>query len=1359
MATIDTILNIQVTGTDQMTRLKTEIDNTSKELKQLKDDAKKAGANQQEFNAKIVTAETKLKGLRGELNKSKTELIKNAKAAADNSKSYNSLTAQNAKLSAQLRKLSDPLGKNRKEFDKLSGKIKQNTEQLKQMDAAMGRQQRNVGNYKQAIASVATAVGAAIIAFKTFQRVLGTFVEFEFQIKQVGVISGATAEEMTMLSDSAKALGASTAFTAGEVAGLQKELAKLGFNPTEIENMTSATLDLAFAFGNELAETGEIVGVVLNSYKLDASEATRVTDVLAAAFSSTALDLQKFNTAFPKVGAIANQLGFSLEGTTALLGELANAGLDASTAGTSLRSIFLKLADSNSALSQQFGGSVKSIDDLLPALDELFTSGANVEEMLGLTDKRSVTAFATLASGATEVETLTRSFENSAGTAAKFADVMRDSLKGSLDAATSAANGFVIELFESLEPVITLLVDAMGLLFNALSALIENFKAIAIGVGAYGAVVAAAAISQGTFTTAIVGSKAVTLVWNGVVKVARALQIAWNTALKANPVGLVVGAIASGIAILTSWNSATSDGVEEQKELNKETEVQIKKVDKLAEIRKKNAKQQNEEIAKLRQLKDAISDANRTTKEREQALKDFNKLAGTNISNLQTEKGIIQDVERAYDGAVDAIKRKIILQSTEQQVVALLEQQVAIEAEIVKQKKEVETATNAVADAEKELDEINQIRVANNARSVDQLIADGDKLIDNTARLGSAQEIANQQFNNSLNEQMDLLNNSGGTLANQIPANIRLIQQQNQEAQKAAEETADANERTKTSFEDLELGVEAGSATAIQAYQNVGDAQFDLETQTTSLNALQSKNEDINAQVAEIYAQQNDALKLLNTSTNKNSFATGKATTAYQALQNELKKYNDQIIDEIVKGEQAKTKFLESNEAKQMSTEEVNAEIQRIEQETATKVEAATNKAIDAKTKLVAVDEQVAKQNEVIKTSTTDYLTELNKVAQSSQKVIDADKRQLAVLQDLENAGADVARERISLALKVAKAELDLALKTAEASTLTTDEQIANIKRLKGEIDGFETELDNMGSDGMGVGFMNKVLFGSTEDGTAFTGADFVAAVDVSLSAVNDVMTSFNQLQQEQLNTKLGAIEKEKNDEIEAFKESAHFQTLTAEQQADAIEEIEKKHDDEMLKLKIEQFEKDKKLQIAQAIIGGAQAVMGILAGQGTGNVIADAIIKGVLIAAAVATTAFQIATIKAQAPPTAELGGVMDDSFFARGGMVHGRSHAQGGEKFAVGGRVVELEGGEAVINKKSTAMFKPLLSNINVAGGGRKFADGGLVFESDTTANESILADSLVGAINDQQVLLVEADVTSSQKAVKNIESRISF
>ena len=65
----------------------------------------------------------------------------------------------------------------------------------------------------------------------------------------------------------------------------------------------------------------------------------------------------------------------------------------------------------------------------------------------------------------------------------------------------------------------------------------------------------------------------------------------------------------------------------------------------------------------------------------------------------------------------------------------------------------------------------------------------------------------------------------------------------------------------------------------------------------------------------------------------------------------------------------------------------------------------------------------------------------------------------------------------------------------------------------------------------------------------------------------------------------------------------------------------------------------------------------------------------------------------------------------YASGGMVRGASHKNGGVKYNVGGEVVELEGGEAVINKKSTKMFRPLLSKLNQAGGGTSFARGGLV------------------------------------------------
>ena len=570
MATIDTILNIRVEGTDSMVKLKTAIDSTSKELKELKKGAKAAGADQEKFNAKIITAETKLKGLRGELNKSKTDLIKNAKAAGDTSKSYDSLTKQNAALSASLRKLSDPLGKNRKEFDNLSNKIKTNTDTLKKMDAQMGRNQRNVGNYKQAIAGVATTVGAAIIAFKAFQRVLGTFVEFEFQMKQVGVISGATSDELLILSDSAKELGATTAFTAGEVAGLQKSLAKLGFDPTEIEAMTAATLDLAFAFGDDLDETATQVGVVLKSFKLEASETGRVTDVLAKAFSSSALDLQKFSVSFPKVGAIAKQVGFSLEGTTALLGALTDAGLEASTAGTSLKNIFLLLADSNSALSQELGEGVNSVDTLLPALKDLFDSGIDVEEMLNLTDKRAVTAFATIASGTDDVSNLNTELVNAEGTAKEFADVMRDSLKGSLDEASSAADGFIINLLEKLAPAITFIVDGVALLFKGLGLLVNNFGKVALAVGAYGVVMAATAISQGVFTTGLGIARLSIVSYIKSTRIAEVVTKAFSAALRTNPIGLLVGGLTLAVASLVSFNNESKETVKGLGDINTE---------------------------------------------------------------------------------------------------------------------------------------------------------------------------------------------------------------------------------------------------------------------------------------------------------------------------------------------------------------------------------------------------------------------------------------------------------------------------------------------------------------------------------------------------------------------------------------------------------------------------------------------------------------------------------------------------------------------------------------------------------------------------------------------------------------------
>ena len=118
--------------------------------------------------------------------------------------------------------------------------------------------------------------------------------------------------------------------------------------------------------------------------------------------------------------------------------------------------------------------------------------------------------------------------------------------------------------------------------------------------------------------------------------------------------------------------------------------------------------------------------------------------------------------------------------------------------------------------------------------------------------------------------------------------------------------------------------------------------------------------------------------------------------------------------------------------------------------------------------------------------------------------------------------------------------------------------------------------------------------------------------------------------------------------------------------------------------------------------------------------------------------------------------GGMIEE--YANGGMVNGKSHAQGGEKFAVGGRVVELEGGEAVINKRSTAMFRNQLSAMNSAGGGVKFADGGLLNMPSFSQQQfnALGQNQMMGAMGSGgKVVVVEADITDSQNLVSVIQA----
>ncbi|QDP59997.1 MAG: putative minor tail protein [Prokaryotic dsDNA virus sp.] len=340
--------------------------------------------------------------------------------------------------------------------------------------------QNQTKGVESSLTGLAKKAGGVALAFFGTQGLVNAFTsatrtgaEFEQNLKNLGVISGATGGKLRQLEQSALRLGGSTKFTASEVANLQIEFSKLGFTSDEILQVTEGTLNLSTAFGTDLASTAEIAGSTLRAFGLDASETTRLTDVMASSFSSTALDISKFSNSMSFVAPVASVAGFSIEDTTAILGTLANAGISGSMAGTALRTVFLDLTNSSSKLSKELGSGIDSVDDLEQALIKLKNSGMPTEQMLQLVDKRAVSAFSILLEGAGSIGELASEFENATGTGQRMATEMLDTLESKFAILNSATDDLKIAFFETFDDALKASIDRIT---EAIGAVSEFFK-------------------------------------------------------------------------------------------------------------------------------------------------------------------------------------------------------------------------------------------------------------------------------------------------------------------------------------------------------------------------------------------------------------------------------------------------------------------------------------------------------------------------------------------------------------------------------------------------------------------------------------------------------------------------------------------------------------------------------------------------------------------------------------------------------------------------------------------------------------------------------------------------------------------
>ena len=377
---------------------------------------------------------------------SSKKLAKSAKLVAAEKKKLNSVDRERIKISKQLTTVNAKLAlANSKEARTLAAKKKQlqdvnrllrtGTKNTATWGKALGSFQFKFNALGNIAASATSAISRAVA--QGIRGAIRTLTEFDQAMADVKSITGATGKEFDDLSNSAKRLGGITKFTAVQVAQLQKEYSKLGFTTKEILKAQAATLDLAAATGTDLARAAEVVGVTIRQFGLDASEAQRITDVMARSFTSSALDMEKFAEAMKFVGPAAKASGISIEETTALIGQLADAGISGSMAGTSLRQIMLALSGESGTLAEKFQRAAEKGLSLAGASD--------------LVQRRAATALIVLADGVDTLDDFTEALENAGGAAREMAEVQLDTVAGKATIVKSAWDGMTLAMLSTKE--------------------------------------------------------------------------------------------------------------------------------------------------------------------------------------------------------------------------------------------------------------------------------------------------------------------------------------------------------------------------------------------------------------------------------------------------------------------------------------------------------------------------------------------------------------------------------------------------------------------------------------------------------------------------------------------------------------------------------------------------------------------------------------------------------------------------------------------------------------------------------------------------------------------------------------------
>lgn len=494
----------------------------------------------------VETLKTKQNLLTQAINETKEKLELEKKAAADAAKAledgtitknqYDTLQAEVAKTSSELNKLEKESKETNAELKQLGGSTKLSSlatslDTVKTKLSTIGDKCVAVG--KQLSMKVTLPIAAAATA------ALKTAVNFESSMAKVAAVSGATGEDFDALSSKAREMGETTIFSASEAADAMNYMAMAGWKTEDMLTGIDGIMNLAAATGEDLATTSDIVTDALTAFGMQASDSGKLADILASAASNANTNVSMMGESLKYVAPVAGAMGYSAEDVAVALGLMANSGIKASQAGTTLRNIISRMAKPTDEVQDAMDklgvsltdnqGNMKSLRQIMidlrkgmgnlkmpmeeinrqvslldsqmeageiteeqysDALEELTQNAFGAEGAMkaeaasALAGKNALSGLLAVANASdADFQKLTDAIDNSNGSAQKMADIMNDTAEGKIKLMKSKLEELGIQLGEKLIPILEKVVDWISGLVDWFTSLDDDTQNFIITVG------------------------------------------------------------------------------------------------------------------------------------------------------------------------------------------------------------------------------------------------------------------------------------------------------------------------------------------------------------------------------------------------------------------------------------------------------------------------------------------------------------------------------------------------------------------------------------------------------------------------------------------------------------------------------------------------------------------------------------------------------------------------------------------------------------------------------------------------------------------------------------------------------------